>query len=46
MRKFVKQSEMEAANIPVNVAKLNVMEPAIHVAVPNIDIGFATTAML
>ena len=46
MQKFIKQSEMQAANSPVKIAKLNVMETGIHVAPSDVDVGFAATATL
>ena len=46
MQKFIKQSEMQAANSPVKIAKLNVMETGIHVAPFDVDVGFAVTATL
>ena len=45
-QKFIKQSEMQAANSPVKIAKLNVMETGIHVAPSDVDVGFAATATL
>ena len=46
MQKFIKQSEIQAANCPVKIAKLNVMETGIHVAHSDVDVGFAATATL
>ena len=46
MQKFIKQSEMQAANSPVKIAKLNVMETGIHVAPSDVDVGFSATATL
>ena len=43
MQKFVKQSEMQAANSPVKIAKLIVMETGIHVTPSDVDEGFAAT---
>ena len=44
MGKFVKRQELEAADIPCKIAKLNVSHAASHVAPPDIDIGFAAKA--
>ena len=46
MQKFIKQSEMQAANSAVKIAKLNVMETSIHLAPSDVDVGFAATATL
>ena len=37
---------MQAANSPVKIAKLNVMETGIHMASSDVDVGFAATATL
>ena len=46
MQKFIKQSEMQAADSPVKIAKLHVMETGIHVAPSDVDVGLAATATL
>ena len=46
MQKFIRKSEMQAANSPVKIAKLNVMETGIHVAPSYVGVGFAATATL
>ena len=46
MQKLVKQSEMQAANSLMKIAKLNVMEKGIYVAPFDVDVGFASTATL
>ena len=46
MQKFIKQSEMQAANSAVKIAKLNVMETSIHVAPSDVDVGFAAATTL
>ena len=46
MQKFVKQSEMQAANSAVKIAKLNVMKTSIHLAPSDVDVGFAAAATL
>ena len=46
MQKFIKQSEMQAANSAVKIAKLNVMETSIHLAPSDVDVGFAAAATL
>ena len=46
MQKFIKQSEMQAANSPAKIAKLNFMEIGIHVAHSDVDGGFAATGSL
>ena len=46
MQKFIKQSKMQAANSPIKIAKLNIMETGIHVAPSDVDVGFAVTATL
>ena len=46
MQKFIKQSEMQAANTVVKIAKLNVMDTTIHVAPSDVDVGFAATDTL
>ena len=46
MQKFIKQSEMQAANTVVKIAKLNVMDTTIHVALSDVDVGFAATDTL
>ena len=46
MRKFIKQSEMDKANSPAKMIKLNVGAPAIHVATLEVDISFAATSTL
>ena len=45
MQKFIKQSELQAANNPVKIAKLNVLETGIHLVTADIDVGFAATGM-
>ena len=44
MGKFVKRQELEAADSPYKIAKLNVSHVASHVAPSDIDIGFAAKA--
>ena len=44
MGKFVKREELEAANSPYKIAKLNVSHAASHVTPSEIDIGFAAKA--
>ena len=44
MAKFVKRQELEAADSPYKIAKLNVLHTASHVAPSDIDIGFAAKA--
>ena len=46
MHKFVKQSELQEANTPAKIGRLNVMETAIHLAPSDIDVGFAATGTL
>ena len=46
MQELIKQSEMQAANSPVKIAKLNVMETGINVAPSDVDVRFAATATL
>ena len=46
MEKFVKRQECEAAGFPLKISKLNVMETINHVAVSQIDVGFAAAATL
>ena len=46
MQKFIKQSEMQAANTVVKIAKLNVIDTTIHMAPSDVDIGFAATDTL
>ena len=46
MQKFIKQSEMQAANTAVKIAKLNVRDTTIHVAPSDVDVGFAATDTL
>ena len=46
MQKFIKQSELQAANSPVKIAKLNVLETAIHLSTADIDVGFVATVTL
>ena len=46
MQKLIQQSEMQAANIPIKIAKLNIMETGIHVAPSDVDVGFAARATL
>ena len=43
MQKFIKQSELQAANSQV---KLNVLETGIHLATADTDVGFVATATL
>ena len=44
MQNFIKQSELQAANSPTKIVKLNVLEIGIHLATADIDVGFAVTA--
>ena len=44
MGKFVKREELEAADSPYKIAKLNVSHTASHVTPSEIDIGFAAKA--
>ena len=44
MGKFVKREELEAADSPYKIAKLNVSHAASHVTPSEIDIGFAAKA--
>ena len=44
MGKFVKRQELEAADSPSKIAKLNVSHAVSHVAPADIDIGFAAKA--
>ena len=44
MGKFVKRQELEAADSPYKIAKLNVSHAASHVVPSDIDIGFAAKA--
>ena len=44
MGKFVKWQELEAADSPYKIVKLNVSHAASHEAPSDIDIGFATKA--
>ena len=44
MGKFVKRQELEAADSPYKIVKLNVSHAASHVAPSDIDIGFAAKA--
>ena len=46
MHKFVKQSELQEANTPAKIGRLNVMETAIHLTPSDIDVGFAATGTL
>ena len=46
MQKFIKQSEMWAANSPAKIAKFNVLEIGIHLATADIAVGFAATVTL
>ena len=46
MQKFIKQRELQAANRPAKLAKLNALETGIHLATADIDVGFAATATL
>ena len=41
MQKFIKQSELQAANSPAKIARLNVFDAGIHLATADIDVGFA-----
>ena len=38
MQKFIKQSELQAANSPAKITKLKVLETGIHVATADIDV--------
>ena len=44
MGRFVKRQELEAADSPYTIAKLNVSHAASHVAPSDTDIGFAAKA--
>ena len=44
MQRFIKQSELEAANTPSKIARLDVTEAALYVKTADIDIGFAAAA--
>ena len=44
MQKFIKQSEMQAANSPVKIAKLNVMDTGICVAPSDVDVGVCSNS--
>ena len=44
MQRFIKQSELEAANTPSKIATLDVTEAALYVKTADIDIGFAEAA--
>ena len=46
MHKFIKQSELQAANSPAKITKLNASETGIHLATADVDVGFAATATL
>ena len=46
MQKYIKQSELQAANSPAKIAKFNVLETGIHLATADIDVGSAATATL
>ena len=46
MQKFIKQNELQAANSPAKIPKLNVLETGIHWAAAVIVVGFAATAIL
>ena len=46
LQKFIKQSELQVANSPAKIAKLNVLETSNHLAIADIDVGFAATATL
>ena len=46
MGKFVKRQELEAADSPYKIAKLNVSLAARHVAPSDIDIGFGAKAIV
>ena len=46
MRKFVKGREIEAADTPFKIAKLNTLEKANHVAASEIYIGFEAKSTL
>ena len=46
MQNFMKQSEMQAVNSAVKIAKLNVMKTSIHLAPSDVDVGFAAAATL
>ena len=46
MQKFIKYSELQAANSPAKIAKLNVLETGIHLATADIDVEYAATATL
>ena len=41
---FIKHGELQAANSPAKIAKLNVLETDIHLATADVDVGFAATA--
>ena len=38
LQEFIKQSELQAANTPAKIAKLNVLETGIHSANADIDV--------
>ena len=44
MQRFIRQSELEAANTPSKIARLDVTEAALYVKTADIDIGFAAAA--
>ena len=46
MQKFTKQSEMQAANSAVKIAKLNIMETSIYLGPSDVDLGVAAAAAL
>ena len=46
MQKFIKQSEMQAANSPLKISKLNVMETGIHLVPSDVDVWCAAPATL
>ena len=45
-QKFIKQSEMQAANGTVKIAKVNVIETSIHLAPSDVSVGVAAAATL
>ena len=45
MGKFIKRQELQAAGIPLKISEVSVMETVNHVAVLQIDFGFAAAAI-
>ena len=46
MKKFIKQSELQAVNSLAKIAKLNLLETGIHLATADTNVGFAAMATL